>query len=499
MVRSYAGLDARLVCDPTLLFTAEEWMCIQPPEPVVRGDYILCYFLGNNTADRRFACRLREKTGCKIVALLHLDEYIRADEGYADETPFDVGPGELLNLIRNARYIVTDSFHGSVFSILNRKTFFTSRRIRKEGLLCTNNRLDSLFETLGVTGRLITGEEDVEECLARPLDYEPIHRNLARLRESTSGGAFTPIAEYVLKQGGTVFGAAFVDGQRNVAHVSAATTGELARFRSSKYIQSEIRDTFAQAKKLLDQGQWVCFSGTPCQIGGLKQFLPKEYDKLVTVDVECRAVPSPLVFHKCLEVRQETHPGEQIRHIRFRDKAYGYSYSTFSIYPEAGKEYHRGIESDLFLRVFFSGVCDRPICSDCKFRSEYHRSDFTLWDCFREDLVPDTMAFEKGVSRVSVNSDKGRRIFAEIQDQFLVGEVRNPKPQVEKSYQETLRFTREEFFDALNTQPARQVFQRYFPESLKVRGLRLGRELAYRTGCYRLAKKVWNRVKMWKG
>ena len=329
--------------------------------------------------------------------------------------------------------------------------------------------------------------------------YVVQNRDSQVLRESTSGGAFTPIAEYVLKQGGTVFGAAFVDGQWNVAHVSAATTGELARFRSSKYIQSEIRDTFAQAKKLLDQGQWVCFSGTPCQIGGLKQFLPREYDKLVTVDVECRAVPSPLVFHKCLEVRQETHPGEQIRHIRFRDKAYGYSCSTFSIYPEAGKEYHRGIESDLFLRVFFSGVCDRPSCSDCKFRSEYHRSDFTLWDCFREDLVPDTMSFEKGVSRVSVNSDKGRRIFAEIQDQFLVGEVRSPKPQVEKSYQETLHFTREEFFDALNTQPARQVFQRYFPESLKVHGLRLGRELAYRTGCYRLAKKVWNRVKMWKG
>lgn len=110
-------------------------MCIQPARPVVQGDYILCYFLGNNTADRQFARRLREKTGCKTVALLHLDEYIRADESYADETPFDVGPGELLNLIRNARYIVTDSFHGSVFSILNRKTFFTSRRIKKEGLL----------------------------------------------------------------------------------------------------------------------------------------------------------------------------------------------------------------------------------------------------------------------------------------------------------------------------------------------------------------------------
>lgn len=185
MIQEYAGLDAKLVCDPTLLFTAEDWMCIQQETPLVEGKYILCYFLGNNTADRAFAQRLREKTGCKIVALLHLDEYIPADCGYADETPFDIGPGELLNLIRNAQYIVTDSFHGSVFSILNRKTFFTSRRVKKEGILCTNNRLDSLFETLGVTGRLIRGDEDVEECLARPLDYDIIHANLAKLREES--------------------------------------------------------------------------------------------------------------------------------------------------------------------------------------------------------------------------------------------------------------------------------------------------------------------------
>lgn len=182
MIRDYAGLDATLVCDPTLLFTAEDWMCIQKPEPIVSGDYILCYFLGNNTQDRAFAKRLREKTGCRIVALLHLDEYIPADCSYADETPFDIGPGELLNLIRNAKYIVTDSFHGSVFSILNRKTFFTSRRIKKEGLLCTNNRLDSLFDTLGVTGRLIQGTEDIDECLSRPLDYDAIHEKLAALR-----------------------------------------------------------------------------------------------------------------------------------------------------------------------------------------------------------------------------------------------------------------------------------------------------------------------------
>lgn len=185
MVREYTGLSAQLVCDPTLLFSAQEWLDIQPERPLVEEEYILCYFLGNNTKDRAFAQRLRAATGCKIVALLHLDEYVAADEGYADETPYDVGPGELLNLIRSARYVVTDSFHGSVFSLLYRKTFFTSRRVAKEGLLCTNNRLDSLFDTLGVTGRLITGDEDVEECLERQLDFDAVHERIAALRRES--------------------------------------------------------------------------------------------------------------------------------------------------------------------------------------------------------------------------------------------------------------------------------------------------------------------------
>lgn len=182
LIRQCTGREARLVCDPTLLFTEDDWMEIQQKDSIVSGDYILCYFLGNNTADREFAIRLRKETGYKIVALLHLDEYIKNDWGYADETPFDIGPGELVNLIRHAKYIVTDSFHGTVFSILNRKCFFTSRRINKEGILCTNNRLDSLFETLGITGRIITGDEDIETCLSRKLNYDMIHKQLEQFR-----------------------------------------------------------------------------------------------------------------------------------------------------------------------------------------------------------------------------------------------------------------------------------------------------------------------------
>lgn len=185
LVKLYTGREVPLVCDPTLLFGAEEWMDIQKEEAIIEGPYIFCYFLGNNTEDRAFARRLREATGYKIVALLHLDEYIKADCGYADETPYDIGPGEFINLIRHAAYICTDSFHGSVFSILNRKQFFTSMRVRKEGVLCTNNRIDSLFDTLGITGRKIDGSEDVEECMSRTLDYDKIHKRIDEFRASS--------------------------------------------------------------------------------------------------------------------------------------------------------------------------------------------------------------------------------------------------------------------------------------------------------------------------
>lgn len=185
MIKEYANMDVPVVCDPTLLFSAAEWMCIQKKDRIIQEKYILCYFLGNNTKDREFAKNLRAKTGYQIVALLHLDEYIKKDEHYADLTPFDVGPGELLNLIRNAEYIVTDSFHGSVFSVIYKKTFFTSRRVQKEGILCTNNRLDSLFSQLGISGRVIEGNYNVEEYMNRQIDYKAIDVRLKALTEKS--------------------------------------------------------------------------------------------------------------------------------------------------------------------------------------------------------------------------------------------------------------------------------------------------------------------------
>lgn len=174
-----------VVCDPTLLFTGDEWMSIQKEEAKINEPYILCYFLGNNPPHREFAKRLKEKTGCKIVALTHLDEYVKSDEGYADYTPYNVDPADFLNLIRNAQYVCTDSFHCSVFSMLYKKEFFTFKRYARKTRSSTNSRLDTLFNLAGVKGRVLNGDEDIQKCLDMNIDYEKVHKNLQKIREES--------------------------------------------------------------------------------------------------------------------------------------------------------------------------------------------------------------------------------------------------------------------------------------------------------------------------
>lgn len=165
--------------------TGDEWLSIQKKEPIVEEKYILCYFLGNNPPHREFAKRLKEVTGCKIIALTHLDEFVKSDEGYADETPYDIDPADFLNLIRNAEYVCTDSFHCSVFSILYKRQFFTFRRYNRNTKQSTNSRLDTLFNMAGITGRLLTGEENIVDCLKIETDFESVHKKLEGIRQKS--------------------------------------------------------------------------------------------------------------------------------------------------------------------------------------------------------------------------------------------------------------------------------------------------------------------------
>lgn len=183
IVYQLTGRKVNVVLDPTLLFTGDEWLRIQDKEPIEKEPYIFCYFLGNNPDQRNFVKKIQAKTGLKIISLLHLDEYIPSDEYFPDKAPYNVGPGEFLNYIRNAKYIFTDSFHCSVFSILYKKQFFTFKRFKEHAIQNTNTRIDNLLKITALTNRNITTNTPIDEVLNIQTDFSSTEKKLKELRE----------------------------------------------------------------------------------------------------------------------------------------------------------------------------------------------------------------------------------------------------------------------------------------------------------------------------
>lgn len=182
LIKELTGKDVRIVCDPTLLFSAEEWNAMASQERRIKEPYVLCYFLGNNPQHRKWAKQLSDATGCKIVQLMHLDEYIKSDEGVADYPLYEVDSLEFVGLIREAEYVLTDSFHCTIFSTLFRKQFFAFRRYSNDSAVSTNSRLYSLLGTLGMRERLLTGKETIKETTSLFVDWNQVHQRIANLK-----------------------------------------------------------------------------------------------------------------------------------------------------------------------------------------------------------------------------------------------------------------------------------------------------------------------------
>jgi hypothetical protein len=185
IVKELTGRDAELVCDPTLLFTAEEWNGVAAPERFYEEKYILCYFLGNNPEHRDFGRRLKAATGYTLVQIQHVDKYIAGDNAFADKAPYNAGPAEFVQLIRDAEYVLTDSFHATVFSTLFRKPVFTFRRFNSDSKVSTNSRIYSLMSLLGMEHRLLRGNEAIDEAMNRDVDFDAVHARLDGLRQSS--------------------------------------------------------------------------------------------------------------------------------------------------------------------------------------------------------------------------------------------------------------------------------------------------------------------------
>ena len=241
----------------------------------------------------------------------------------------------------------------------------------------------------------------------------------------------------------------------------------------------------------------VCFSGTPCQVEGLKRFLGKEYENLITVDVVCRAVPSPLVFSKYLEL-QERKLGSKVQNIRFRDKYYGYKYSTMNVTTDNNQgKYHQGVETDPWLRAFFSGICLRPSCYDCKFKKRYRVSDFTMWDCFAVGRYSKELDNDKGATRLLIHTDRGREIFKKISSEFMLEKV-NPEKIIEGTAEmfSCVEYNnkRETFMKDAVELDSEVLFKKYFPNTMKIKAKHAVRMICYKLGVYSFAKKLYVRL-----
>ena len=260
--------------------------------------------------------------------------------------------------------------------------------------------------------------------------YAAKHKNEQVRLASSSGGIFTLLAEKIIDAGGVVFGVRF-NNNWDVVHDYTETMEGLAVFRGSKYVQSYMGDCYLKAKSFLEQGRKVMFTGTPCQIAGLKNFLRKDYDNLLTVDVVCHGVPSPKVWQVYLdEIARKggknsvlSHPiveKTEINHIDFRSKSIGWKKFSFVLTlskATADGEKNTVLLSSIFtenpyMNAFLSNLSLRPSCYDCPAKSGKSGSDITIADFWGiEDVLPE-FDDDKGISLVLSYSEKGGRWLA---------------------------------------------------------------------------------------
>lgn len=245
------------------------------------------------------------------------------------------------------------------------------------------------------------------------LEVKAIYNKDEAIRQrSTSGGVFTLLAEYVIAKGGVVCAARF-DEHYHIHHSFFDSLSEIDPYRGSKYAQSDLSNVFRQIKNCLKERP-VLFVGTPCQVGGLKSYLIKDYDNLYTCDFICMSISSSKMWDEYITDYQKQH---QITRIVFKDKRIGWHKGDWRmlIEDEQGEHSFRGVKNAFFY-TYLKHYSARPSCFSCIFRHCRHMSDFTIADCWGIDSVHPEFDDNKGCTLLIIQSDKGRAVFDIIKD-----------------------------------------------------------------------------------
>lgn len=230
---------------------------------------------------------------------------------------------------------------------------------------------------------------------------------------SSSGGIFPALAEYVLKRRGLVFGAAFSE-DLSIVHQEAQTPEELEALKKTKYVQSNMTGVYTRIRDRLQEGRWVLFTGTPCEVRALQLFLGREEPRLILVDLVCFGTPSPGIWRSYVKSLERRHKGK-LTDFSFRDKRARDSGRTRA-YTVGGREYACPLGQDHFGRLFFGAFTLRPACYRCRFSRVDRNSDFTIGDFWGIEKVRPDWDDGMGNSLVILHSEKARRVWEEVRE-----------------------------------------------------------------------------------
>lgn len=243
-----------------------------------------------------------------------------------------------------------------------------------------------------------------------PLVYAARHNNSDIRANSRSGGVFTALSDIVLNNGGVVYGCALSENLEAV-HIRAVNSEQRNLMCGSKYLQSTQGDIFLQVKKDVMEGKIVLYTGTSCQIAGLKAFLGQEYNNLICMDIVCHSVPSTEVWKKYIKWQEDRHKAKCLK-INFRNKnKFGWvnHVETLTMINKKGKTFN--VDSRVFANLFTGLYINRPSCYKCPYKSVVHPGDITLGDYWGIEKAAPEFDDNKGVSLLLINNEKGLKLF----------------------------------------------------------------------------------------
>ncbi|WP_022767907.1 polysaccharide pyruvyl transferase family protein [Butyrivibrio sp. NC2007] len=529
------------VLDPTLLVDKKLWENLLIDGSADNDEpYILCYFLGKRDFYTKGIETIQKATGLSIKLIpTSLDS-----ASFNLDIVENVGPTEFLRLIKNAEYVITDSYHATIFSVIFHREFFLFKRFDDGKKDTQNIRIYDLAKKLQISDRIIDSgtsqiwpiekidyvkvDESIAElqdksraflanalpdvklaakeenystsvnsfdtvytdnskcsgcgachdvcpvnaiemqedktgyrypvinpdiCLKcgkcrrtcplsnpvqngyKPVTYIAATKEADKAYRSSSGGVFPVMCDKLLSEGGVIYGAEISkhkDGLFYVSHTCVDSPAEVGKLYNSKYIQSDTTGIYSDVKEKLNAGKRVLFSGVPCQVQGLKNFLGKDYPNLLTVEVICHGVPSHKIFHKYQQYLSRQIDGT-LTSISFRDKTRGWDKNICVEYVDKSGITKKKIipfyESSYFM-MFLKGDTLRDSCLACPFASRKRAADITLGDYWgAEHEHPrfvkangNKSLRRQGLSCVIINTDKGRSMFEQIRDQLVYEE-----------------------------------------------------------------------------